>query len=146
MKFELISTSLFVSLIWSFTPLIQKYVLLTLPPETFMVLASILSVVIINLFVLTLRGSVVRQSLRRVRPIHIFLISLMIVMGAVVSRYLYLYLLQHHESYLVISLTNLSPLFVTVFAMVLFKEQVTVKAALGVLLTCVGVILLINRK
>ena len=146
MKLEILSTSLFVSLLWAITPLIQKFVLLTLPVETFMILSSLLGAIVTVLVIMTFKGKVVTKSLRRVKAIHIVLILIMTCLGVIISRYLYFALLQQYDSYLVTSLTSLSPLFVTVFAMVLFKEQVTVKAALGVLLTCVGVILLINRK
>lgn len=144
MQLEVLSSSLLVSLMWSISPIVKKYILRTLPVETLMVVSASIHYIAILVFILVFKREQFNSGIKYV-DFGVVGPLLATILIALAANYIYLNLLQQNDSYLVTSLTNLSPIFITIIAIIFLKEKVTIKAGLGVVLICMGVVLLLER-
>jgi drug/metabolite transporter (DMT)-like permease len=88
----------------------------------------------------------IRRDMKALKPANYLAIALTALAGFLIANYLYLYLLKHHQSFLISALVSAAPLFTLLFAYFFLKEDVSPTAAIAVFLIVIGVILLASGK
>ena len=84
----------------------------------------------------------IKKDMQTLKLSNYFAIGLTAFAGLFIANYLYMYLLKHHQSYLISALISASPLITLLVAYFFLKEEVTLTAAIAVFLIVFGVILL----
>lgn len=143
---DVIAISLFISLIFSITPIVHKHIFntVTMNPQTLIVSGAILYFSCTMVYFAFNRKEVL-APLATLKP-SIYL--LMIATGALsfYANYLYFNVISKHESYLVSALIFSSPFFTLILAYFFLKEDISLMSAFGVALIVGGVLILALSK
>ena len=139
---QLLSTSLIVSILWSISPIVRKYVLRTLPVEMAMLLFSSMHYVCILIFTLGFRRSTIRAATPHVTYEILGLALATVLVAGLLPNYMYNVILKSNDAYHVNALVSITPVFITLFAVLFLGESITFRSGAGVLLITIGVVLL----
>ena len=140
-----LSTSALVALIvilWSLSPISQKYLLRTLSPIDVMVLTGIVySMCIIGLLVhQRIQPLAMFKKLSMLEVANILFIG---ILGYFVSSLLYNKLMHKKESHWVVAVTYSAPILIaTIIAMILLHERPTHRTFIGIILMICGILAL----
>jgi drug/metabolite transporter (DMT)-like permease len=131
----------FAAFIYGMTAIMHKFYLQKCDISTLFVLYGL--VYAIAIFVVAIYNkSSIRADIKTLNRTHILGIFLTSLAGLIIANYLYLYLLKHHQSFVVAALVSIAPLFTLLFAYIILKEEVSLISAIGVSCIVLGVILL----
>ena len=142
MQLQLLSTSLIVSILWSISPIVRKYVLRTLPVEMAMLLFSSMHYMCILIFTLGFRRPIINAALPHVTYNVLGLALVTVLVAGLLPNYMYNVILKNNDAYRVNALVSITPVFITLFAVLFLGEHVTLRSGAGVLLITIGIVLL----
>jgi drug/metabolite transporter (DMT)-like permease len=131
----------FITLIYGVTVVLHKQHLQKCDVSTLFVIYGFvyaLGIMVIGVINMT----IIRKDLSALKPVDSLAIAATALAGLIIANYLYLYLLKHHQSFLISALVSCAPLFTLLFAYLFLKEKITLTAAFGVFLIVIGVICL----
>lgn len=137
--------SLSIALLWSLAPIFHKYIYKSgIDPKTMMIISGIsyASMLIAYIFV---HKSTFISDIPRLTVSTVAVIFVSVLLTSFTANLLYYYAIKHHEAFLVTGLAYTAPLFTMVFAWLLLKEKISMRAAMGVLLIVVGAYLVIHK-
>jgi drug/metabolite transporter (DMT)-like permease len=141
MNLQALLLTFLVTFIYGITAIMHKLHLEKCDLNTLFVIYGAVYAIIV-LLIAALNFNQIKVDIKRLKPSNYFAIVVTALSGLFIANYLYLYLLKHHQSFVISALVSAAPLFTLLFAYLYLKETVTPAAVFGVLLIVIGVILL----
>jgi drug/metabolite transporter (DMT)-like permease len=147
MWITVVPVSLFISFIWGATPISHKYIFNTfedMTPEAMIVCGGVFYFLFSMIYFMFNRASVIRPV--KELPWSVFLIMFCTASIGFLANYLYFQVIGKHASFLISALIFSSPIFTLILSYLFLKEDISIKAAIGVLLIVCGVVTLAISK
>jgi|LakMenEpi03Aug12_release.lakeMendotaPanAssembly.Ray.scaffolds.fasta_scaffold883314_2 drug/metabolite transporter (DMT)-like permease len=139
----LILQYLSVILIYGISPIINKYVLAHIKPESFMVIGGVVSVISAIIFSFIRKNKLILDIANMNKHKHVYLlIFLSSFILSIIVNYNYLELLNVEPAYRVTSVTSCYPLITAILGYLFLSEQVSIKHLTGVFFIMTGVCML----
>lgn len=139
----LILQYLSVILIYGISPIINKYVLAHIKPESFMVIGGFVGLMSAIIFSFVRKNKLIMDIANMNKHKHVYLlIFLSSFILSIIVNYNYLELLNVEPAYRVTSVTSCYPLITAILGYLFLSEQVSFKHFLGVVLIIAGVYML----
>lgn len=137
-----IATALFISFLWGTTPFLHKALLKKYNPISILIFDGLLYCAGI-LFVIAFHYDKFTMDVKKITYSDMGFIFTAGIVTSLIANFLYLYVLQEHESYIISALVFSSPVFTFLIALLLTNEKITGFGALGVFLIILGVLSII---
>lgn len=138
----LVALATVVSLAWSVTSLVHKFLLKHMTPETLVFLTGVVILLFTVPFGLYFHRRIYADLITCGSTKTVWAgVTSVVLLGFFLAYLLYYYLLRKNDTYIVIALTYTSPLFVTLFATLVWKERITWTGWLGMMMIVGGVML-----
>ena len=139
----LILQYLSVILIYGISPIINKYVLAHIKPESFMVIGGVVGLISAIIFSFVRKNKLILDIANMNKHKHVYLlIFLSSFILSIIVNYNYLGLLNVEPAYKVTSVTSCYPLITAILGYLFLSEQVSIKHLTGVFFIMTGVCML----
>lgn len=135
---ELITASLFVSFLWAVQPVLHKFLLNKLAPQTVMITSNIIYSICISLYAYYYRD-VLTSDYNKLTSKEFHLIIFSSLVCSFLSTILYFNLMKKYKSNIVTALTYTSPIFTIVLAYYLLNEQINYQSIVGIICIFIGI-------
>lgn len=134
--------ALAVAALWSAQPIIHKHLLASLSAPTMMVLGTAVYAVCLAVFAALKWPEIRRDVATKLTRHHVFWIAVSSLAGGFAAQLLYYKLLAAHPASRVVPIVYAAPVFTMALAVLVFRERVPPRAALGALLVVAGIVLI----
>lgn len=139
MKLLLVPTALLIAFMWAASGIIQKFLLRDISPRFALIVIGLTYAVLLMAYGLAdLKTNI--EWVGKLKWSQWLGVGAIAALGIFVPTLMWYKLLAQHDAHKVNTLTSLSPMFTLLLAALLLKEEVSVRAAIGVALIVVGII------
>jgi len=140
-----IGLTLFIAFLWSLSPLLEKVLLGGLPMEAILILLALVYIICTFFYYIWHRKKV-NEAIVNLQWKYVGIILVAAIVGAFIPNILFLKVLSNHDSYIVTSLTYLSPMFTMALAYWFLRENISLWSFFGVVLIVTGIIFIIIHE
>lgn len=141
MNLAVLGASLLVAVCWSISPVVYKHVLGSANQASVIFVSAVFYFMLALLYFFVARADIMKDVSKLMRKDvlgWLFLANVAVFAGQII----YLYTLGSHKSYVVTALAFTSPLFTLLLAWLFLREEVSLRAVVGIVAIVVGVVLL----
>lgn len=141
MVLPLVPAALSVAMLWSLTPILNKYVMCAhdAPPAAVLIVSGMAYLAALACFAVYHNAEAIRQ-VRALSTRSLATIVFTSLLTGFVANLLFIYVLHDHDSYIVTSLVYSVPVFTLLLAIVVLHEQVTILGVVGSVLMLAGIL------
>jgi len=140
MKITVILIALFISFLWGYPPIILKHLLIKFDKTTVIIIEGLLYLLFL-IFLIIYKSDTFTKDVKKINYVDMGLFFLTAVFGGFLANFLYMYLLEDNDSYIITALVCISPLFTLMLAYLFTKEKITIYGVLGTILIVLGILL-----
>lgn len=142
MNLGVLAASLLVAVCWSISPVVYKHVLESVHQSSVIFASAVIyfMLALIYFFIANAKKNIMKD-VDKLMQTNILGWLVLANLTVFIGQIIYVYALDNHKSYVVTALAFTSPLFTLLLAWLLLKEEVSLRAIIGVITIVVGVIL-----
>lgn len=138
---QVVLISLVIALLWSFGPILHKFIYRSnICFETMTILSGLAYFIALIIFT-AINRSKLMNDLQKLNATYLVLIAVSAIFTAFIANMLYYYIIKANPAFLVTALTYTAPLFTLCFAAYLLKERITKYHVIGILMIVGGVLM-----
>ncbi len=141
MKNTAILIALFISFLWGYPPIILKHLLIKFDKTTVIIIEGILYSLFLS-FLIVCKSDTFIKDVKKINYVDMGLFFSTAVFGGFLANFLYMYLLEDNDSYIITALVCISPFFTLILAYLFTKEKITIYGVLGTIFIVLGILLI----
>lgn len=144
MEFNIIFLAILISFLWGIQPVINKYLLERMDGITIMFITSIIYTICL-LITGVFNYEIIIKDINNMNTNDYMWIIIITFFCIFVTNIIYYYILKDNKTSVISTLICISPIFTLIVAYFYINEQINIYAIIGILLTIIGVILILNN-
>jgi drug/metabolite transporter (DMT)-like permease len=141
MHLKYILIAIFISLLWGISPILLKSLVAKLDKVTILVINANLYFAFILMLGYKYYDTIAKDIIK-IDIYDVVKMFLSAVIAGFFGNWIYMSILEDHDSYIITALVSISPLFTLILAYLFTKEKVTLWGAFGTILIILGILMI----